>query len=259
MTTEIKTLKQGEKQILPRTVAKAISTDAGENLQTVLNELSNNDEVLNRIGTTTDTGATSLSGTLMGKVNLLLEGNGGNSEGSNDFYYLSDTAKDTIFDTTYTLKSGASSSQSYKYMYLGNFVAQKDGIITVVYNGKIAHQSNSNRGHGTFYACIARGGTNVNGSTYNSGSTSALSYDMISSPIGSTSKNWDIPRAGRPIVFGVSNTSNSNYKFSINVRKGESIFFFGYVEDGESDEGSHYRTTLTSNSLKIAYADAPQQ
>lgn len=212
------------------------------------------DNISNSIGTTTDSGATSTTGSLMGKVNELLD----STSKPGDFYYLSDTERDTIFDTIYTLESGTSSS-GYRYMYLGSFVAQKDGIITVVYNCKITHQYPSDKGSGIFYACVTRGGSNMYGSVSPGRATSALSYNMISTPLGSNSTDWTIPNAGVPIYLSIYNTSNSDLKVSINVRKGENIFFFGYVIPGDDNEGHYSKTTLTSNSLKISYADAPQQ
>ena len=168
----------------------------------------NVDGIVNNIGTTTDRGATSTTGTLMGKTNAILE----NLESGR--YYFSTEAKENLVSKQYSVTS------SKKYISLGQWTAKRNGVIT------IRARFWSNTGGEAAYFCVF------------CGKTSNLSYFDAKAvvPLGSYITKLDFYTG---FIRDSTDGDNKSYRYyTLSVEKGDFLVFLllyassaGYIND----------------------------
>ena len=204
----------------------------------------NVDGIVSNIGTTTDSGATSTTGTLMGKVNELLERISVIEE-NNKFYYFSTTERDVVLDQQYSTKysSGAGA------VLLGKWFAQRTGVIVIQFAAKSASAVDTDKLRFFVYNLKHNcDGYSDSESPTNAGTDASL-FDM---PAGSS------VTVGTPDFNGCAlaniNISSSSYKtrkYALHVSKGDTLFFVLGNKSSAGDPGY-------CNHVGIAYADSEE-
>lgn len=205
----------------------------------------NVDGIVSNIGTTTDSGATSTTGTLMGKVNAVLNNTGSLVE----FYYPSKTVKQSVISKKYTISSTSSS----RFMYLGKWVAERTGYVVINFTG----QATGTQKYCYFYAQNAKwlGAQDSGSSTYLSTmGQPAIEYDVLELPIGTLSTNLH-PKSGSTMVYQAFGAKSTNYSYMIHVSKGDMLIFSIYSRPENPDDTSGGNISK----LDICYSDTLQE